>query len=254
MDDPHNDEVLSHAEFWDGRYAEAKAGSTSTDNAADSTTTSPSAVAPAAPTHEWFRTYSDLEPFLKKVLFGRPGCRPADNPRILHLGCGDSVIPAALEEQQGYRDQLCVDFSATVIALMQARYAGRSMRWREMDVRAMADLTAASIDVAFDKGTLDAMIHGSPWSPPDDVLDNTGRYLREVWRVLAEDGVFVYVTFRQPHFIRPLFEKSLAGGRGEDEGDKGDKGRAWNMQLEILGGTEGTFNYYGWVITKGKAE
>ncbi|CAK7213641.1 hypothetical protein SBRCBS47491_001874 [Sporothrix bragantina] len=236
MDDPHNDEVLSHAEFWDGRYAEAKKGDGQTETTTDNASSS-------APTHEWFRTYSDLEPFLQKVLFDRPGCTPTDNPRILHLGCGDSVIPAALEEKKGYKDQLCVDFSATVISLMEKRYAGRAMQWREMDVRKM-DIWPQTVDVAFDKGTLDAMIHGSPWSPPDDVLDNTGRYLREVWRVLKNEGVFVYVTFRQPHFIKPLFEKSLAS----------EEGKTWDMQLEILGGTEGTFNYYGWVITKGKTE
>jgi hypothetical protein len=38
----------------------------------------------------------------------------------------------------------------------------------------------ASVDVAFDKGTLDAMISGSPWGPPDDVLQNTTCYIDEV--------------------------------------------------------------------------
>ncbi|CAK7566794.1 MAG: hypothetical protein SEPTF4163_004746 [Sporothrix epigloea] len=238
MDETHNDEVLSHVEFWDGRYAEAE-GSTGSDGNGIEAGNSLS-IETAAPTHEWFRTYNDLEPFLRKVLFDRPGYRPVDHPRILHLGCGDSVVPAALEDQ-GYRDQLCVDFSTTVVTLMQRRYAGRTMQWRTMDVREM-DLGSATIDVAFDKGTLDAMIHGSPWSPPDDVLDNTGRYLREVYRVLAETGIFVYVTFRQPHFIQPLFQKSLEGVVGS----------SWDMQLEILGGTGGTFNYYGWVIRKGR--
>ena len=37
-----------------------------------------------------------------------------------------------------------------------------------------------SVDVAFDKGTLDAMIYGSPWSPPEEVMENSGRYLSEV--------------------------------------------------------------------------
>ncbi|CAK7203997.1 hypothetical protein SEUCBS139899_006748 [Sporothrix eucalyptigena] len=228
MDDPHNDEVLSHAEFWDGRYAKPEGEAENTES--------------SVPTHEWFRTYADLEPFLQKVLFERPGCGPSDKPSLLHLGCGDSVIPAELETR-GYTDQLCIDFSSTVISLMEKRYAGRTMRWQEMDVREMG-LASNSVQVAFDKGTLDAMIHGSPWSPPDDVLDNTGRYLREVFRILKDEGVFVYVTFRQPHFIRPLFQKSLAE----------QLGKSWDMQLEILGGTEGTFNYYGWVITKGKAE
>lgn len=38
-----------------------------------------------------------------------------------------------------------------------------------------------SIDVAFDKATLDAMIHGSPWSPPPGVVERTGAYMREVY-------------------------------------------------------------------------
>lgn len=46
----------------------------------------------------------------------------------------------------------------------------------------MKDLASGSVDVAFDKGTMDAMIHGSPWSPPEVVLDNTGRYINEVCR------------------------------------------------------------------------
>lgn len=56
----------------------------------------------------------------------------------------------------------------------------KGIEWKEMDVRNMVGIADRSVDVAFDKGTLDAMIHGSPWSPPDEVKDNTARYLREV--------------------------------------------------------------------------
>ena len=52
--------------------------------------------------------------------------------------------------------------------------------WKQADVRQMDQIPSESVDVALDKGTLDAMIHGSPWDPPDEVLDNTGRYIREV--------------------------------------------------------------------------
>jgi O-glycosyl hydrolase len=31
----------------------------------------------------------------------------------------------------------------------------------------MKDTESGSIDVAFDKGTLDATVFGSPWSPPE---------------------------------------------------------------------------------------
>lgn len=54
------------------------------------------------------------------------------------------------------------------------------INWKQADVRQMDQIPSDSVDIAFDKGTLDAMIHGSPWDPPDEVLDNTGRYIREV--------------------------------------------------------------------------
>lgn len=61
-------ERLAHPEFWDERYATAE---------------------DSAPTHEWFRTFAELLPFLEPKLFdARP---PATNPKILHLGSGDSV-------------------------------------------------------------------------------------------------------------------------------------------------------------------
>ena len=49
-----------------------------------------------------------------------------------------------------------------------------------MDVRDMSGITDRSIDVAFDKGTLDSMIYGSPWSPPDEVKENMSQYLKEI--------------------------------------------------------------------------
>lgn len=55
------------------------------------------------------------------------------------------------------------------------------IEWRQLDARSMENsIDSGAVDVAFDKGTLDAMIHGSPWNPPDDVKDNTGKYIREV--------------------------------------------------------------------------
>lgn len=119
--------------------------------------------------------------------------------------------------------------------MMTQRHQDKSgIEWRYMDVRNMVDLADKSISVAFDKGTLDAMIYGSPWSPPLDVRENTGKYLTEVHRVLSDDGIFLYVTFRQPHFIR-----SLLNQRG-----------LWELDLQILGGHNGGFEYYGWVIRK----
>lgn len=135
--------------------------------------------------------------------------------------------------------QLCVDFSPKVVEIMTERCKGKpGIKWEEMDVREMTGIVDKSISVAFDKGTFDAMIHGSPWNPPEDVRENTGRYLKEVHRVLEDNGVFLWVTFRQPHFMRPLL----------------DRDRLWELHLEVLGGKEGAFDYYGWVIRKAKKE
>lgn len=61
-------QALGRSEFWDERYAKADGDK---------------------PTHEWFRGFSALEPFFTKYLFAS---RKAEaQPRILHLGSGDSV-------------------------------------------------------------------------------------------------------------------------------------------------------------------
>jgi len=60
--------ALSTSEYWDLRYAQADG-----ENA----------------THEWFRSFSTLLPFLQSNLFD---VRPVDQkPKILHFGSGDSV-------------------------------------------------------------------------------------------------------------------------------------------------------------------
>lgn len=62
-------QALGHSEFWDARYQEAEGDK---------------------PTHEWFRAFSELEPFFDKHLFQGRG-EGGKKDRILHLGSGDSV-------------------------------------------------------------------------------------------------------------------------------------------------------------------
>lgn len=68
---------------------------------------------------------------------------------------------------------------------MQAKYAdllpADTCKWLQIDVRDMScSISSESVDVAIDKGTLDAMLHGSLWDPPDEVRENVGRYVDEV--------------------------------------------------------------------------
>ncbi|KAK4616181.1 EEF1A lysine methyltransferase 4 [Fulvia fulva] len=207
--------ALATPQFWDSRYGKSDGES---------------------PTHEWFRTFDALKPFFEAHLFQHR--KPDSNPKILHLGSGDSTIPSDLAAL-GYKNQLCVDFSQVVVDLMSSCHAVDSgIEWRWADIRDMKHICAASVDVAFDKGTMDAMIHGSPWSPPDDVLNNTERYINELHRVLKDDGLFLYVTYRQPHFIRPLLNRD----------------DIWIMEIENLATNESSFDYYGWILRKKSAD
>ncbi|CAO2657779.1 Nn.00g039050.m01.CDS01 [Neocucurbitaria sp. VM-36] len=206
--------ALGHASFWDERYSKAEDSS--------------------KPTHEWFRDFASLEPFLSKQLFAVR--EPASKPKILHLGSGDSTVPYDLL-RRGYDNQTCLDFSSVVVDLMKSRHASETgVEWKAGDVRDMVEIETGSIDVAFDKGTLDAMIFGSPWSPPDEVLDNSGRYMKEVRRVLKDDGFFLYITYRQPHFIKPILNRN----------------NEWDLEMEILGGGD-SFEYYGYTLRKPRA-
>ncbi|KAK0252093.1 hypothetical protein B0A54_07796 [Friedmanniomyces endolithicus] len=202
-------EALATPEYWDERYLRSDGG---------------------RPTHEWFKSYDQLQPFLTNHLFNVR--RPQDQPTVLHLGAGDSDVPQCLLER-GYRKQICVDFSSTVVNLMKAKQLD-GIAWRQADVRDMPSITSNSIDVAFDKGTLDAMIHGSPWDPPDEVKQNASRYMREVARVLKHDGVFLYITFRQPHFIKPLLSQD----------------GLWDLTGEVLKESESSFDYYAFSMRK----
>lgn len=92
---------------------------------------------------------------------------------------GGQTIPYDLLKR-GYENQLCIDFSAVVVELMKSRHPNDGVEWSVGGVRNMPDIPSNSIDVAFNKGTLDAMIYRTPWSPPDDVMENTGKYMNEV--------------------------------------------------------------------------
>ncbi|KAK4213135.1 S-adenosyl-L-methionine-dependent methyltransferase [Rhypophila decipiens] len=210
----NRDQQFGHAEYWDERYKDSDG---------------------SAPTHEWLLSFVDLEPFLKTNLFDVPGLRSQDDPHplVLHLGSGDSTIPIDLS-RLGYTSQICADFSPTVVCLMREQHASfPGIEWRLLDLRDMQGIPPNSIDVAFDKSTLDAMIYGSPWSPPPEVKKNTGAYLQEVHRVLKPTGRFLCITFRQPHFMKPLLSQ----------------GGLFDLDMKVLN-ERGSFNYYGYISRK----
>ncbi|MCJ1360846.1 MAG: hypothetical protein MMC33_010855 [Icmadophila ericetorum] len=163
-------EEQAHPEHWDKRYELELQKGVDTDGNQQ-----------PIGSFEWYRSFETLRPFLTKHL---PA--PETGCHILHLGCGNSVTISPDLHTLGYMHQTSIDFSTVVIAAMKAKYASSlpdSIQWEVMDVRNLG-IPDASIDVAIDKGTLDAMIHGSPLDPPDDVQRNMVSYVGE-WCVVV---------------------------------------------------------------------
>ncbi|CAE8587655.1 unnamed protein product [Polarella glacialis] len=118
----------------------------------------------------------------------------ASESKILHVGCGNSLLPEEMHDDGGCKQQVNIDTSAVVIQQMQARNSELrpQLQWLVMDATAM-DFPDEHFDVVIDKGTLDTILC-------EDDEDHTmvAAYLREVTRVMASGGVFVAVTFGPP--------------------------------------------------------
>ncbi|KAG8836523.1 hypothetical protein FRC18_011200 [Serendipita sp. 400] len=143
---------------------------------------------------DWFKSFKDIEDHFGTLISDK-------SASILMLGCGNSTLSEEMYDA-GYTNIVNIDYSAVVIEKMKLRNKDRPlMRWLEMDVRNLV-FDDASFDVAIDKGTMDAMlaVKGDVWNPPKSAVDDCNREVDEVIRVLKDRGVFLYLTFGQPHF------------------------------------------------------
>ncbi|KAK0202748.1 S-adenosyl-L-methionine-dependent methyltransferase [Desarmillaria ectypa] len=173
---PEKNEQYGTKNYWDQRY-QAESDNKSFD---------------------WFKKYSDIADLLRGLI-------PDKTSKILMLGCGNSTLSEDMYDD-GYKNIVNVDYSSVVIEQMQKRHGvdRPEMEWRVMDVREL-EFCNDHFDVAIDKGTMDAMmtVKGDVWDPPEQVVSDCTKEVDEVIRVLRKStGVFVYLTFGQPHFRR----------------------------------------------------
>lgn len=59
------------------------------------------------------------------------------------------------------------------------------------------------------------------------------RYVDGVARVLKSGGMWLYITWRQPHFLRPLLQREV-----------------WSVEVEVLNPDDGGFEYFGFIMRK----
>lgn len=152
---------------------------------------------PSDSSFDWFKSYGDVADIIRELI-------PDKEARILMLGCGNSTLSEEMYDD-GFKNIVNTDYSSVLIDNMKTRHeqVRPEMEWHEMDIRNLT-FESDSFDVAIDKGTMDAMMtsKGDVWDPPEDVVESCNREVDEVLRVLRPGGIFIYLTFGQPHFRR----------------------------------------------------
>ncbi|KAF9480549.1 S-adenosyl-L-methionine-dependent methyltransferase [Pholiota conissans] len=177
---PSKNEEYGTKQYWNQRYSEESNGES----------------------FDWFKTYADLAELLHELI-------PNKSSKILMLGCGNSKLSEDMWED-GYQDIVNTDYSGVLVEQMKEKHSETrpELKWHEMDVRDLK-FEAETFDVAIDKGTMDAMMtaKGDVWDPPQQVIDDCTKEVEETLRVLGKGGVFIYLTFGQPHFRRRYLQK-----------------------------------------------
>jgi SAM-dependent methyltransferase len=122
--------------------------------------------------------------------------------RILIVGCGNSSFSADIYDE-GYVNITNIDFSGVVIEKMKSLHESvrPSMKWIEMDMTKMTFMDE-SFDIVLDKAAMDALVvdEGDVWDPKEEVVQSVDRMCQSVSRVLTAQGIFLQISFAQPHF------------------------------------------------------
>eukprot|EP00927_Polykrikos_kofoidii_P032168 TRINITY_DN27482_c0_g1_i1.p1 TRINITY_DN27482_c0_g1~~TRINITY_DN27482_c0_g1_i1.p1 ORF type:complete len:395 (-),score=43.76 TRINITY_DN27482_c0_g1_i1:94-1278(-) len=151
---------------------------------------------------EWYLGSASSSTFFDRYIvdFIGPPSETQQPTRVLHLGCGDSLLPLELAIRRPALQVHSVDFEPTIIARMQDKHGHECPRltWAVEDVRSLSS-TAESFDVVLDKGCFDALRAGQ----------DSKATVAEVYRVLKPGGVFLCLSNNDVFLRKYLLEMHL---------------------------------------------
>ncbi|GMR54000.1 hypothetical protein PMAYCL1PPCAC_24195 [Pristionchus mayeri] len=174
--------------------------------------------------YEWLAGFDSYKEVLLKYI------RPEE--RILHIGCGSSDLSMRLFEL-GYKNITNVDYSERLIWSRREEFA--EMEWICDDITSLSLIEDEKYDVVIEKATIEALLvkEKSAWSPSSSALSTLDSVWRSIDRVLNKDGLFLSISFTQPHFRIPALLRNPS----------------WNIETDSFGES---FHFFVYVCRKGE--
>lgn len=129
----------------------------------------------------------EISGFLEEATCGNKECR------ILHVGCGTSLLPEQLYDA-GYKHIVNIDVAPQVVHQMRLRNMGkrRGLVFRVGDATNLAEYKDARFDLVLDKAVLDT------FACCEQRGMIIGDYLSESSRLLADGGAMLIVSMARP--------------------------------------------------------
>nr|GMD07116.1 methyltransferase-like protein 13 [Ipomoea batatas] len=179
--------------------------------------------------YEWFKDYSHFRHLILQHI--------QPDSSVLELGCGNSQLCEELY-RDGINELTCIDLSPIAVEKMKNRLLSKGYKEIKVLEADMLDLPFEDqcFDIVIEKGTMDVLFvdSGDPWNPHPVTVDKVMAMLKEVHRVLKPDGIFISITFGQPHFRRRFFN---------------DPEFTWSIEWSTFGET---FHYFFYILKKGQ--
>ena len=145
---------------------------------------------------EWYQTYESLRE--KIIEYIKP------EYKILNVGSGTSKFAEDLF-YEGIKNVTNIDFSESAVRLLEEHFEEQQIQSKclKMNVLDMKDFQEGEFNLVFDKALLDSILCG------EDALETVKTMLKEIYRVVADEGYYIIVSNSDERTRKDLFDLNL---------------------------------------------